>query len=203
MLNFAYKKPLSVLFSITLEGTLSILDGKFMGKHFTKERSSVVASKRTNEIIYICQMPACEWTQGLLCLTLQSWEGAAEGLKHIRMHSILMKWPQSHSITSQRYPGMDRSSTNTPEPENSNGTPVARSKAPHSHGQAPFFSFLCWVRQQRLGVWARQVPVLCCVFTAASEFGLFFSLLACWLHHFFLTHCIMERLAIKSWMYFS
>lgn len=143
MLNFAYKKPLSVLFSITLEGILSILDGKFMGKHFTKERSSVVASKRTNEIIYICQMPACEWTQGLLCLTLQSWEGTAEGLKHIRMHSILMKWPQSHSITSQCYPGMDRSSTNTPEPENSNGTPVARSKAPHSHGQAPFFSFLC------------------------------------------------------------
>lgn len=35
------------------------------------------------------------------------------------------------------------------------------------------------VRQQRLGMWARQVPVLCCVFTAASKFGPFFSLRVC------------------------
>lgn len=32
----------------------------------------------------------------------------------------------------------DSSSTNTPEPDNSNETLVARTKVPHSHGQAPF-----------------------------------------------------------------
>lgn len=65
---------------------------------YQQERSSVAASKRTDEIFYICQMPACEWTQGLFCLSLQSWGGAVEGLKHIGMHS-------THQMTSepQRY----------------------------------------------------------------------------------------------------
>lgn len=98
LIQFCTKNAFCPLFN-NFKGTFLYTWRKVHGKAFNQqEKSSVVASKRTNEILYISQIAACGWTQGLLCLILQSWEGAVEGLKHIRMHST----PQMTS-EPQRY----------------------------------------------------------------------------------------------------
>lgn len=51
---------------------------------------------------------------------------------------------------------MDRSSINIPEPENGNEILAARTKNPHSQDK-PLFQAMLRVRQQRVGMRARQV----------------------------------------------